>query len=63
MGGVRLSFFHNKQLVKTNANFQVMRGFTSQGSREEERQEYSVSGIVTENTLDVSWQTIMNLIY
>lgn len=63
MGGVRLSFFHNKQLLKTNANFQVMRGFTSQGSREEERQEYFVSGIVTENTLDVSWQTIMNLIY
>lgn len=51
MRGVRLNFFRDKPLVKTNTNFQVMRGCTSPGSREEETQEHFVDGIVMENAL------------
>ena len=39
MGSVRLNFFYDKPLVKTNTSFQVMRGCASPGSWEEEAQD------------------------
>lgn len=63
MRGVRLNFFHDKPLLKISTNFQAMRGCTSQGSWEEEIQEYFVSDIVMAKTLDAWLQRIMNLTY